>query len=401
MNTAEGALRPSWTLNTQGLELFWRGNFPGDRGYQFYSDLEVAEKDGLSSLAAALQREAIRMLDQSEHWELKAMAHFHLAGIYEMLGDTGLAKQEFDASYALFQDLPANSATRFFLAVPQIELAELEANHGSVDAARKRLLGLHIESKAWDNYFLIKLSLERTRAAIERKLGHLSLEQAHLQNAVSIGNKGYKTLSSAARRWEWRREVEQSYRRLLDIELSSAGRSQWQDFADWESYRLRQMTGRAPFGAAVMDNIHAQKAAQARARRLMQSSLLAFAVLPDRTVAWLVDNRGIRETTIPVTAQELQRLVRDFYSHCSNFNFPAQKVNDEGLRLYQLLLAPLEPQLDTNRTLFIEGDGALSMLPWPAVFTPKVQYLGATLAIANATVLFDGGRRKSGTAHKR
>jgi CHAT domain-containing protein len=398
--TAEGALQPSWSLNTQGLELFWKGNFPGERGFQFYSELELtAEKDGLWNLAAALQREAIGMLDQTDREDFKAMAHFHLAGIYEMLGNSGLAKEEFDRSYALFKDLPANSATRLFLAAPQIELAELEANNGSVDVARKRLLNLDIESKAWNN-FLIKLTLERTQAAIERNLGHISQEQKHLQKAVSIGNKGYRTLSSPSQRWEWRREVEQAYRRLLDIELST-GRNQWQDFADWESYRLREMTGRPPFGEAVIKNIPARKAAQWRARRLAQSSLLTFAVFPDRTVAWLVDNRGIYEALIPVSAQELQNLMHDFYSHCSDFHYPQQKVNDEGLRLYQLLLAPLEKQLDIHRTLFIEGDGALSMLPWPALFTPKGQYLGEELAVANATGLFESVRRENNLTHKR
>ncbi len=392
VDTAEGALRPSWLLNMQGLELFWKGDFPGDRAFQFYSDLTIAaEKDGLWNLAATMQREAIGMLDQSDHTELKAMAHFHLAAIYEMLDDAGLAKQEFDAAYPLFQDLPPNSATRLFLAVSQIELAELEADHGSVDAARKRLLDLHIESKAWNN-FLIRLTLERTQAAIERSLGHAAREQTHLQKTVSIGNKGYGTLSSAAQRWQWRREVEQAYRRLLDIEISTTQDS-WQKFADWESYRLREMTGRAPFGEAVVENIQARKSAQSRARRLGQSSLLTFAVFPDRTVAWMVDNRGIQEIVIPVPAQELQNLVHDFYSHCSDFHFPAQKVNDEGLRLYQLLLAPLEKQLAPRRTLYIEGDGALSMLPWPALFTPKSQYLGEALAIANAPGLFTGGRQ--------
>ena len=381
MNTAEGALRPSWTLNTQGLELFWEGKFSRRQGLSilFGPGKVAAEKDGLWSLAAALQREAIRMLDQSEHWELKAMAHFHLAGIYEMLGDTGLAKQEFDASYALFQDLPANSATRFFLAVPQIELAELEANHGSVDAARKRLLGLHIESKAWDNNFPDFSSRWRGPGRrLNGKLGHLSLEQAHLQNAVSIGNKGYKTLSSAARRWEWRREVEQSYRRLLDIELSSAWLEPVARLCGLGILSLASDDRQGSFLGGRKSTTFMRRKPRRRGRAGLCSHRcwLLRVFRTGTAVAWAVDNRGIRETTIPVTAQELQRLVRDFYSHCSNFNFPAQKVNDEGLRLYQLLLAPLEPQLDTNRTLFIEGDGALSMLPWPAVFTPKGQYLG-------------------------
>jgi CHAT domain-containing protein len=397
LDTAEGALRPSWALNSQGLELFWNGYYPGERGFQFYSDLETAaEKDGMWNLAAALQREAESMLDLTDRQDFKAMAHFHLAAIYETLGDSELAKQEFDKSYSLFKELPANSATRFFVAVSQIELAEVEANHGAVDAARKRLAALHMESGDWNN-FLVKLALEKTMAAIERSLGHVSQERAHLLNAVSIGNTGFRTLSSPTQRWEWRREVEQSYRRLLDIEIS-ASPVWWQNFGDWESYRLREMTGGTPFGVAVTGNFQAQEAAQMRARQLTQSSLLTFAVFPDRTVAWIVDNRGIQETVIPVPAEQLTRLVQDFYSHCSDFNFPLQKVNHEGLRLYQLLFASLEQQLDNRRVLFIEADGVLSMLPWPALFTPKGHYLGEALAIGNATGLFESGRRSNSAA---
>lgn len=391
-DTAEGALRPSWSLNTQGLELFWKGYYPRERGFQFYSDLETAaEKDGMWNLAAALQREAIGMLDETDRQDFKAMAHFHLAAIYEIIGDTAFAEQEFDRSYALFKNLPEDSATRMYEAIPQIELAELEASHGSVAMARKRLLDIHIKDKARDN-FLIRLTLERTLAAIERNLGNVSQEKAHLQQTVSIGNEGFRTLSSPAQRWQWRGEVEQAYRRLLDIEVSENSEP-WQSFADWESYRLREMTGSTPFRGQAIENNEALDAAQKRAHTFVHSSLLSFAVFPERTVAWLVDNRGIQETVIQIPEQQLQMAVQNFYAHCSNANFPRQKVNEEGWRLYQLLLAPLEQHLEISRALFIESDGALSQLPWPALFTPKGRYLGEQLAIANATGLFENQER--------
>jgi CHAT domain-containing protein len=80
--------------------------------------------------------------------------------------------------------------------------------------------------------------------------------------------------------------------------------------------------------------------------------------------------------------------VERFASLCSDPESALEKVNSSGMRLYQMLLAPLESLLEPNRVLVIEGDGILNRIPWAALSISNQVYLGDRYTLMNSPGLF-------------
>lgn len=398
-DTQEGRFGQSWKTNQEGLAAFWNGVFPAERGFQLYSDLELAsEQVELWHLAYLLQREVLVMINETERLDFQAIAHLHLATTAAATGATQEAQQEFTKARSLFAMLPQTGATLFFEADNDIGAVQLQITQGQIQFAHNRLtnIGKAITdiSKANDDTpgFVVWLRYQQAWAQLDRRLSNPAQEKLALEEVVRIGNKGYRSLKTEKDRWQWAHEVGDSYRRLLELEIEQP-HSPEQAMADWELYRIRQNTGAGRFPGGATDNTLARKYLLTRARLLHDSTLVAFAVFPQWTTIWIADDRGIRETRIPLTAKALQKLVKDFYFLCSDPDSSVEKVKDEGLRLYRGLIGPIRSSIKENRSLLIEADDSLGFLPWSALVTESGFYLGEQYKLRQVPGLFYEQRR--------
>ncbi|HEX7286181.1 MAG TPA: CHAT domain-containing protein [Candidatus Angelobacter sp.] len=382
LHTNEGRLDRAWTTTARGLHLFFAEAFPPERGFQFYSELEFAAEEAEQwHLAVMLQKEAISYIQAQGRHDFEATAHFHLAAAEVALGDAPGARTEIEAGQEAFHRLPQGSSRAFLEAESKIALAGMEAKFGSPTAAKDYLSGLdEIVSKAEN--FTIQLSYEQAQADIQKALGDHAEESLHLKRLVSIGNTGFASLESPRDRWEWEHTVGQAYRRLLEIKLDDS-HDPLKALADWESYRSTTSSNKRrllpSLGATKVD----QQFLIEQTKTLHDSSVIVFAGLPEKWVAWIADDRGIRQVTLPVSKSELASLTKAFLLLCSNPASSVQKVKSTGLRLYELLLAPLDQEIRLRNTLYIESDGILGMVPWTALTTPDGTYLGTRFAIVN------------------
>lgn len=392
-HTIEGRLSKSWDANQAGLTTFWSGTFPRDRAYQFYADLEfAAEKAEQWHVAAALQREAIEQFRESQRLDFRAAAHCRLARMEEMNGDIQKTREELGLSRQLFQELGRSSENALNEADCEVAWGSIEARYGDVDSALGHLAGIEqIVNKT--KGFTIHLRYEAAWADLERRRGNWEQQQKHLQRAIGIGNKGFQTLKSPKDRWDWRREVGDAYRQLLQLEVEhndDVGRA----FADWELLRSIEMRNPVVITSRFIGDSFTRNLVVSRLKHLHDGTVVSFAVFPQFVNVWLADDRGIREFRIPVDSVTLTRATHEFYGLCANPHAPLKKVNDAGSRLYKLLVAPFEPTLDPTRTLFIEADQFLGLLPWPALLRTDGTYLGYTYRIVNTPgLLYRGSRR--------
>jgi CHAT domain-containing protein len=289
--------------------------------------------------------------------------------------DQGLAKNhENDAMEA---DCQITSA------VVQIELGNTE-----VAARQLDLISSTVESTS---SFTIHLEYEKAWSSVNARQGNWAEEQDHLQNAIAIGTRGLRTLQSGADRWHWINEVEEAYRRLLELSAEHSQLPPLINLANWELFRY------LPALNARLDDHQISSFANAtvasRIRGLHDATLLTFAVFRDFTLIWISDSDGVKQIRLNISSQMLQSQVKRFSRLCSDPGTLEKKVNDQGSRLYQLLIGSVEDRLDTNKTLFIESDDALANLPWPALVDQKGDFLGRKYTLVNTPgLLYSSGK---------
>lgn len=390
--SAEGNLRDAWHTDELGLEAFWAAFLPVERGFQFYSDIELnAEEAGMWHLAAIEESEALALLDTTARLDFKAMAHAHRAIALIRAGDTRQVNEELDLASSLFRRLPPSQTTRFYEAQSQIAMAEFEANEGNPESGRRRLLALSNDLVGVDN-FVVQLPYEQAWASIERGLGNRKQELRHLNNAIRIGNRGFTNLKSESERWNWRRAVNDIYRRLLQTELQST-HDPVQALADWEAYRVHENYGPNIMSGSVVGNLSAKRALEKRVRKLRNSTLIGFSYFGNRVVIWIADDRGIYEQMVVADRRELESEVHQFYELCGNKDSSLEKIKELGSRLYGLLLKPVQKMLDPERVQFVEADGFMASIPWPALAEDDGRFIAERYIFASTPGILFPARR--------
>jgi CHAT domain-containing protein len=391
----EGRLKESWRANATGLKLFWDGAYPGDRGFQYYSDLELAaERSGWWNLATVLQHETLHMLQEGDRIDVTAMAHFRLVGLLTSTGDLKGAQQELGKATELFTKLEDEKARRLYQAYSEISLATILLNHGELERASQHLQNAGPDFHQWKN-FNINLRYLKTAAEIAH-LRHDPEEKKLLTNLVSLGNSGFKSLRSGKDRWGWDHEIGPAYRRLLELEILQPHEPA-QALADWEYYHAKAGPGMDLQVGPITGNATAKSLLQKQIAAMHHATLLTLAVFSNTVVAWLADDRGVREFPLNADPVRLSAEANQFYQLCSDQNSALQKVNASGSRLYELLIAPMETQLDSQRELFVEADGVLDRIPWSALVMTNGKYFGEGHTITNTPGLFYAANPSSTT----
>jgi CHAT domain-containing protein len=380
LHSNEGRLEKAWSTSETGLSLFFDDAFPPERGFQFYSELEFAAEEAEQwHLAELLQKEAIAYIRSLGRLDFEATANFHLAAVEEVLGNIELARSDIANGQKLFQLLPSGSSREFLEAESRIALAALEAKFGSVTSAADYVAGLDSVVSQADN-FTVQLDYEQTLADIQQRLGHTEEEARHLRQSIEIGNKGFSSLKSPRDRWDWEHTVGKAYRQLIELQISGSHRPV-DALAAWKRYRAAS----SPYPELLMSGTAGpEQPLMTQTNRLKNASAIVFAVLSDQVVGWVADDRGIREIKLGVTSSEVTPLVKEFYRLCSTPTSSTEKVKASGLRLYQLLIRPLDKELPLRQTVFIEADGVLGEVPWGALTTSDGAYLAAKFEIVIA-----------------
>ena len=380
MASAEGRYQAAFNVDAAGLALYWEGFYEGKRGFQFYSDAALtAEHAGFWHLAAVLQREALSSLAGTSLYDFQATAHYHLATSLQRAGNPIQAQQEFSEAYKLFGEMRDPS---FLLANSEVELAEIEIEQGNLISAQAHLEKAASAIERVDN-FLVKLSYYNTLANFERHRNRPAQEWKHLEKTIEIARRGFLNLSSMNNRWEWYREVDRSFHRLIELELD-VKHDPVQALADWEAYRAAEI---APSRLAPGNRLNRARLAS-HLKGMRSSTLVSFIVFPERVVIWVADNRDVRVFSTAVDSETLKNEAEAFLRLCSDKNSPLEKVNQAGSRLYKRLLQPIQKELAPDRSLAIEADGFLSRIPWPALVAENGEYLEDQYMTASTPGLF-------------
>ena len=121
---------------------------------------------------------------------------------------------------------------------------------------------------------------------------------------------------------------------------------------------------------------------------LKQVTFLSYVRLPDSYFVWVYDDRGVFGHRIQTPPARIDSLARNFRQLCSDPSSDLITLNKQSRALYDLLLAPIENHIASNRTLVIEDDGALSNLAFVALRDAQNRYLADRFLITSSLGIF-------------
>jgi CHAT domain-containing protein len=380
--TAIGNAQGAWALDSQGLGLYFAGQYPPVRGYQFYSDLSfAAERADQFRTALATAREATAMLANYDNDSVKAMAHYRVAMLSTVAGTRREAEDEFERARQLFASAGAkgSGAPSIYQVSSEIGLATLQAKHGDTEKAMQSL------SKLGSNLsgivdFVIPLRLHRTLGTLHLDRGDLDQAHREFSRAVEIAETGLPSLRGDRQWAAWDLETGKAYRGLVEIAVRRKQTPQ-QVLALWEWYRA------APLRADTAKPRHAQTDVPASRPNTV---VVSYAQISTGLLVFVVDAKGVEFKQVALTNENLESVSRRFITACATRNSSLAGLQRDARQLYDWMLAPVDARLRDAPTVIIEPDGALSGIPMQALMDSNGTYFGARHQIVSSPGLWYG-----------
>ena len=365
-----------WMLVYGGLKRFWSGPYPAVRGYNLYTNAALAaEAAGDSSLQVAIWREATSLIDPSEHFLQRAMAHSFMAAAATAAGLPQLAEGQYAEAARLLAAAPPTQATRDDVLEVSIQIARLEGDQGRFDDAIARLTGIQERVRTLTNNYLLQIFYS-TLGEVQLRSHHpVEAEQA-FRPAMRLAEQSLASLTSEASRMSWRKDAAPIYLGLAEAELAQGREQESLDVFEW--YLGAPERAGAPHPGAAK-SLPDPTWRPARLPLLPTQTVVAYGLLPDGLAIWVYDNRGLNAKWIAQSTQELQDLAANFYAQCSDPSSEPGALRRNGQALYSRLIAPVEqmsePRVDPQRTLVIETEGFLAGFPFEALVDASGHYL--------------------------
>jgi len=355
----------AWREFMQGLDLYWAAKYPLASAQLFYSELSLlAPKENAAYSAVAWAKENVEITSSIGPPNYYAAA-LHLLALDEMsagLCEAAMAHLE-QASRATAA-LPGNEQRRQQSMYQTIDLAETEANLGSVEAPLSRLVNLQEQVEGTEA--VLRLRFDADLGRLRLRHGEYTDAATRLQRALGIGNIARATLSEDDR-LSWAHSMGDTYRALVECEIGR-GADPRESWALWSRYRA-DLFDRDSGSSSGRDAV------------ALGEAMLSFAELPSGVGAWLATARGFRFRWLDTQTKALREAASRLVRGCATESTPESVLRGDAQQLSQWLLGPWESELDGVRTVVIESDGPVSSLPWPALVRSNGHYWSEDFAV--------------------
>jgi CHAT domain-containing protein len=365
-----------------GLQKYWSGTYPYLRAYQFYDDRdEHARQLGQWYLANALASEAASAIDFSDNRPGKAMSRFRVAISANLIGRRQQATQQYREAKEIFSSLPPTTEHQGFEADLEFQYAEALAANGQFNEAEATLRAAKSKLPADFDAYETWLTYYRTRAnLLQERKDYEQLEPA-CNAVIALGELGLRTIASDRDRLNWNHATAACYKAMAALRLNKNDADGALELWEWYLSASLRSKRKAPaaISFAEMENsatIPEIKDVRNNLYKLDHATILSYALLPQRVIAWVYDNRGIRWRELSADPGEVVHLSHEFAAQCSDPHSDINALRANGRRLYDQLMAPFESYLDPNRTLMIEADSDLAVIPFQALLKPSGSYVG-------------------------
>jgi CHAT domain-containing protein len=115
-------------------------------------------------------------------------------------------------------------------------------------------------------------------------------------------------------------------------------------------------------------------------------TMLALTVLPDETIVWILAGGSLRMTRALASATHLTDLVTRL-EDATRRGGESPVFTEVSRALYDLLIAPAEPELKATRELVVVADGVLGRVPFAELKNARGAYLIEEVAVSHAATV--------------
>ena len=388
---ASGNETLAWSLATDGLKQFWNGSFADVRGYNFYYSLyETARLTRKPYLGVSIWKEAMPLTESSQDLAQVAVAHSLFGNSALAIHDSEQARREFDVANQLFLRSPRTEATHLAQLEADTRLAGVETSVGQNRNALSRLRSISAEVDQLSDNYLKVLFYDTFGKALIRE-GETAEAERVLRSAVRLAELQLQSVQDNKSRSEWKDISSEPYRDLiflLDQKQDTVDALQlWEEFkaapgASITNVNVQKSDNVNPTGATGWTNVNAYLP------QLSKATVISYALLPRELLIWTFDDRGVHSRHIDVSAVKLSTSAASFRELCSRPASDPALIRKQARHLYDQLLAPIEPYLQSGRILIVELDEELSGIPMEALLDSTNHYLGERVTIMSSLGIF-------------
>jgi CHAT domain-containing protein/lipopolysaccharide biosynthesis regulator YciM len=370
------------TVNTQPVDPL-QSSLP----YEAAADLFTATRQ--QGLAMVFQVESLRRAESAGYSAKISFANAHVGRLYAALGDRGRAFEHIQRAAEVAATLPEAEGgdVRAFASLCAADLYRGEGDLDRAISSYEEALRSYVQSGRHNLAFAARMgkllchikSLDVAEATAEMAsisslIEQFSGEIVEEKNRV-LFTEGLNEFHDAA--------IEFAYSTLGDGNLA---------YQYAEMFRARSLYDLAtgPWeSAGDHENLKlAARSAPLTPEKIMErfpkdAQLVQYAVLDDKSLAWVVSEKGIETREIPVSEEELTDRVKRFIDLCRRPE--AVDVTAEAAALYEILIKPIEDLLNLEKQLCIVPDNVLNGLPFVALKSPRTnRYLIEDHVISSA-----------------
>jgi CHAT domain-containing protein/TolA-binding protein len=336
---------------------------------------------GLSGAAIDTQREAVQRATATGETSMISLSYAHLGLMYGKAGNFVEGLRNTDFAYETAAKRPNEPRVKEMMAYSVLQSAHLYREQGRCgDALKSYDLAIDMYTSLKFPALLYQAYKGRLTCYITQNRSDLASPE--LDKVLDLVEKNRSTIFEGESRYRFF-DVEQtvydlgisfSYEQLADIdkafELSEASRAR-----SLLDLTLRNRTRKA------ISNRDERERSVSRPLGLSEieqglpsdSQIIAYSVLANRTLIWVLNSQGLRVRTSNTSEASLAEKVNNYLASIADSSSATGAA--EGVELFAALIAPVADLLDRSKQLVIIPDKSLNRVPFSALRSSTDRYL--------------------------
>ena len=356
-----------------------RDRWPGERQmwrtYETLADVLVGSE--YYAAAADCEKEALSLaLEETHDPGLTYVSYVHLGIIYERLHNPPEALQLAQRGFDIVKHLTEDPAGEHMIAYATVQFGHIYRRTGDYGAALASYNGA-IESSKTD-FDLLTYDARKGRLLCYVAMQQDELAEQEFQSVLRL-TEIYRSKILEERSRNKFFDIEQS---LFDVAIDfkySRMHNAWEAFELSESSRARSLWDlihsqagisgkKADTDIVIPYAIEPLKLQEVMARLPERAQILQYAVLDDKVLIWVISSKDF---AVAESKTSLKELKDKTLAYCNAVTNNKEDISERSKELYDILIAPVESQLDVTRQICIVPDKVLNYLPFNTLVSSR------------------------------